>query len=405
MAKPTKIYAELLEPIALEQFNSAMAQDFAVKGALMPDAHAGYSLPIGAVVATEGVVVPAWVGYDIGCGMCALKLEGIIKQDIDHNDLYIFDRIYEDVPVGFHVNDSSTTYSLDGLTDVGKEIAKKKKYAQAIGSLGGGNHFIEVGYDEHDTLWVVIHSGSRGVGHGIASHYLTLASSNIDAIEAEFDDTHTELLKYNPTQYDMHKSKYVEKKRGRLRPKEGHYSFDVESQEGKDYIQDLAWCLSFALANRKEMMTRVVNIITEAIDRDCYEVDFSSLINRNHNHAVEYDGLWVHRKGATQAEEGMMGVIPGNMRDGSFIVKGKGNADSIYSSSHGAGRVMGRKEANRKLNVDDFKESMNGIQALVESSTLDESPDAYKDIFEVMRLQEDLVEVIAHVKPLINIKG
>jgi tRNA-splicing ligase RtcB len=192
---------------------------------------------------------------------------------------------------------------------------------------------------------------------------------------------------------------------GKLRPKEGHYGFNVISQEGKDYIQDLEWCLNFALANRKEMMERVVNIITESLDLYCYELDFSELINRNHNHATERDGVWIHRKGATHAEEGMLGVIPGNMKDGSFIVRGKGNPESLYSSSHGAGRVMGRKQAKRELSLEEFKNTMSGVTALVGENTLDESPLAYKDIHEVMRLQSELVDIIAHIKPLVNIKG
>lgn len=187
--------------------------------------------------------------------------------------------------------------------------------------------------------------------------------------------------------------------------KDGHWGFDVDSQEGKDYIQDLNWALDYALANRKEIMKRVVNCITESLDMACYELDFSELINRNHNHAVEREGVWIHRKGATHAEDGMMGVIPGSMRDGSFIVKGKGNPDSLYSSSHGAGRVLGRKQARRELDVETFKEEMVGIKAKVDDSTIDESPFAYKNIFDVMALQADLVDVVAHVKPLINIKG
>ena len=405
MNKVAKIYAEALEPTAIEQFESAMEQDFVVSGALMPDAHTGYSLPIGAVVATDGVVLPAWVGYDIGCGMCALKLDGIDHDDVKENSKVIFDLIYKNVPVGFNVNQHPVDYSLDELTEKGKEIAELKKHGRALGSLGGGNHFIEVGHDENDNVWVVIHSGSRGVGHGMAAHYMTVASSDPKKIEEEFDATHDDLLKHNPENYDRIKANYVAKKVGKLRPKEGHYGFNVDSQKGKDYIQDLNWCLDFALANRKEMMKRVVNSITEALDISCYELDFSELINRNRNHAVERDGLWIHRKGATHAEDGMLGVIPGNMRDGSFIVKGKGNPESLYSSSHGAGRVMGRKEAKQKLDVNDFKNTMIGIQALVEEKTLDESPFAYKDIFEVMRLQESLVDVIAHVRPIINVKG
>lgn len=368
MNKQIKIYAEVLEDAAMEQFTSAMEQDFSVTGALMPDAHLGYSLPIGAVVATKDMILPSWIGFDIGCGMCALMLEGISKDDVIANSKDIFDGIYARIPVGFKANGTPVEYSLDGLTEKGREIAIAKKHDLALGSLGSGNHFIEIGGDGDDNVWVVIHSGSRGVGHGLASHYVRLA--------------HPE---------------------GKC--KDGHHGFSTESQEGKDYIQDLAWCLDYALANRKEMMERVVDSITEALDLSCYELDFSELVNRNHNHAVEKDGLWIHRKGATHAEEGMMGVIPGNMRDGSFIVRGLGNADSLYSSSHGAGRVMGRKQAKRELDLDEFKQSMGGITALVDETTLDESPLAYKDIHEVMRLQSDLVEVVAHVRPLINIKG
>lgn len=403
--KNTKIYAEVLEDAAVEQFESAMEQPFVTYGALMPDAHVGYSLPIGAVVATDGVVLPAWVGYDIGCGMCALRLDGIQREELEANRKDIFDLIYKKIPVGFNINQKPNTYSLDGLTEKGKKIATMKKYDRALGSLGGGNHFIEIGYDEEDNIWVVIHSGSRGVGHGIAAHYMTVASSDTANIEEEFDAKSQKILKHNPENYDRLKAQYVAKKVGKLRPKEGHFGFDVRSQNGKDYIQDLAWCLDFALANRKEMMTRVVNAITEALGIGCYELDFSELINRNHNHATERDGIWIHRKGATHAEEGMMGVIPGNMKDGSFIVRGKGNPESLYSSSHGAGRVMGRKQAMRELNLDEFKETMKDVTALVEESTLDESPLAYKDIYEVMRLQSELVDVVAHVRPLINIKG
>lgn len=368
--KDVKIYAEVLEPQALEQFESAMANDFAVKGALMPDAHAGYALPIGAVVATKDVIVPSWVGYDIGCGMCALMLDGINVDHVKNNAEKIFELIYRDIPVGFSINGSETEYSTDGLTEIGRELAEKKKFKLALGSLGGGNHFIEVGSDEYDSVWVVIHCGSRGVGHAIATHYMKLANPEGKA-------------------------------------KDGHWGFDVNSQEGKDYIQDLNWCLDYALANRKEIMQRVVGAICEACYIPDYEyyVNYDNLINRNHNHAVEKDGLWVHRKGATHAEENMSGVIPGNMRDGSFIVCGKGNPDSLYSSSHGAGRVLGRKAAKQQLNMDDFKSEMKNVVALVEESTLDESPFAYKNIFDVMELQKDLVDVVAHVKPIINIKG
>ena len=184
--------------------------------------------------------------------------------------------------------------------------------------------------------------------------------------------------------------------------REGHYPLHVDSNEGKDYIMDLNFCLEFALENRKSMVKRAIEVIKKTCLGDIIE---DSLINRNHNHAQFKDGLWIHRKGATHAEYGMMGVIPGNMRDGSFIVKGKGNPDSLCSSSHGAGRVLSRKEAKATLTLDVFEDTMSHIKAKVTEGTLDESPHAYKNIFDVMELQKDLVEVITLVKPLINIKA
>jgi tRNA-splicing ligase RtcB len=364
--KPYKIFAEVLEQEALNQFESAMQQPFVVRGALMPDAHAGYSLPIGAVVATDGVVLPSWVGYDIGCGMCALPTS-YKATDVTEKAQQIFDGIYQAVPVGFSHNTSNTQWvGSDVLprTERMQEIFDKNGLRQ-LGSLGGGNHFAEVGADETGEVWIVIHSGSRGIGHTTATHYMRIASGD-----------------------------------GKAR--EGHFGFAVDSENGQNYIKDLNFCLAFALENRREIMRRIVGVIDSLVVGDAY---WHELINRNHNHAELTDGLWIHRKGATHAEAGMMGVIPGNMRDGSFIVRGKGNQDALWSSSHGAGRVLGRKEAKRVLNMDSFTETMAGVVALVTDETLDESPFAYKDIFSVMAQQIDMVETIAHVRPILNIKG
>jgi tRNA-splicing ligase RtcB (3'-phosphate/5'-hydroxy nucleic acid ligase) len=185
--------------------------------------------------------------------------------------------------------------------------------------------------------------------------------------------------------------------------KEGHFGLDVESKLGKDYINDMNWCLEYALGNRLQMINEVNNILS-IYSEGCGEYD--NLINKNHNHAEFVDGLWIHRKGATQAPAGMMGVIPGNMEDGSFIVKGKGNPESLYSSSHGAGRIMGRGAAKRNLNLEDFEERMakSGIQATVCQSTLDESKEAYKNIFDVMDDQKDLLDIVDYVFPIISIK-
>lgn len=370
--KPFNIYADtnLVEHGALQQFADAMEQPFATRGALMPDVHQGYSLPIGGVVETDGVVVPSWVGYDIGCGMCAAKTT-FKYEDIDRFRFDIRDLIYERIPVGFNKRGATVLQAneaqdmMKDATEATRLIYHEKQGHLQLGTLGGGNHFIEIGKDQSGFVWIVIHSGSRGVGHGVATHYIKKADPQ-----------------------------------GKC--KEGHHGFDVELQDGKDYIKDMNFCLDWALLNRKVMVYEVVNIIQEFTHGGISE----AIINRNHNHAESKDGqYWIHRKGATHAEDGMLGVIPGNMRDGSFIVVGKGNEGSLQSSSHGAGRVLGRKAAKRDLNVEDFQDTMKGIVAPVDYERLDESPFAYKDIYEVMDNQKDLVEVIAHETPIIVIKG
>lgn len=300
------------------------------------------------------------------CGMCA-TVTTFSVDDVRLNSLGIMNEIYKNLPVGFkhHYEEVSSDLDFSRMTSKGIEIAQEKKALTQLGTLGGGNHFVEIGHDESDRVWIVVHSGSRGFGHGIAEHYMKLASPNGKASE-------------------------------------GFYGFDADSENGKNYINDLNFTLDYALENRAKIINSVMYSIGEIIGvgSTCGE-----MINRNHNHAELKDGLWIHRKGATHAEEGMMGVIPGNMRDGSFVVRGKGNPDSLYSSSHGAGRVMGRSQASKTLSYSEFQESMVGVTARTGVELLDESPMAYKNIFEVMDLQKDLVEVVQHIKPIINIKG
>ena len=245
------------------------------------------------------------------------------------------------------------------------EMAEKRHATRQIGTLGGGNHFIEIGEDEQRHVWIIIHSGSRGVGHGVAGRYMAIAA-NSD------------------------------------KPKEGHFGFLSDSALGMDYIDDLNWCLEYALMNRKEIVRRVSSVLKVETGADPI---WGSLINRNHNHAELKDGVWIHRKGATQAEAGMMGVIPGNMRDGSFIVRGLGNPDALWSSSHGAGRTMGRMEAKRTLDHAQFVSDMVNVTCRTDEEILDEAPRAYKDIFEVMKAQDGLVDILHHVTPIINAKG
>ncbi len=365
MKKQTHIFADHLEANVLAQFESAMRQPFSVRGALMPDAHLGYALPIGGVIATRQVVVPAWVGYDIGCGMCALPTRYALAEVREKSRL-LFREIYERIPVGFEHNRDDTDWDYEALprSTTMDQIFRRNGLKQ-LGSLGGGNHFIEVGHDEQERVWVIIHSGSRGIGHACATHYMKLASHSDKA-------------------------------------REGHYGFDTGSREGRAYIQDQRFCAAFALENRLEMMRRVLIALSSYCSG---EGDWPALINRHHNHVEEKDGLWIHRKGATHAEAGMLGVVPGNMRDGSFIVRGLGNPDALWSSSHGAGRTLGRREAKRQLSMQQFQTSMEGITARISKATLDEAPLAYKDIFEVMRQQASMVEVLHHIRPVLNIKG
>jgi len=377
--KPFAAFIDLsaVEGKALSQFYDAMKQDFVLRGAMMPDVHAGYSLPIGSAVATDGVIVPSYVGYDIGCGMCALPLSGPSRGDIAGKEGEILNAIYAAVPVGQAAHGRSqaehTELDVADLTEEAQAIARKRGWDTQLGTLGGGNHFIELGHDETGRLWVVIHSGSRGTGHGIAEHYMKMAS-------------------------------------GSHRAEEGHHALPVDSDLGLAYLNDMEWALLYALDNRKRMMELALQSIGRVVGASSRELwTKGALINRNHNHATlrEVDGrqAWIHRKGATHAEEGMDGVIPGNMRDGSFIVRGKGNPESLYSSSHGAGRVLSRAQAKKTVNLGDFEETMQGIAARVSESTIDESPFVYKDVFEVMAMQKDLVEVVHHVRPLVNVKG
>ncbi|MDH4183424.1 MAG: RtcB family protein [Nitrospinota bacterium] len=365
--KNVKIFAEHMEPGALSQFQSAISQDFVLKAALMPDAHTGYSLPIGAVVATDNMILPAWVGYDIGCGMCAVQTPLAAEEIAPHREK-IFSGIYRAIPTGFDHNKKPVDwdYQRYPMTPTLRRFFDKNGLKQ-LGSLGSGNHFIEISRDEAGLVWVVIHSGSRNLGHSTATHYMKLASRSNKA-------------------------------------REGHFGFRADSDEGQDYITDMKFCLEFALKNRQEMIERVLREIYYLV-RGGAQPETLKFINRTHNHAELKDGAWIHRKGATHAEKGMDGVIPGNMRDGSFIVVGKGNEESLFSSSHGAGRAMSRTKAKEAIKMETFASQMEGITSKVRPSTLDEAPDAYKNIFEIMTLQKDLVEVTHHLKPLINIKA
>ncbi len=417
---PYKVYAELLEGEAQKQFYNVLNQPYVTYGALMPDAHTGYTMPIGGVCATKDMVVPQFVGFDIGCGMCAYKTEYTRAQVETHVD-QIYDLIVERVPLGFNRHKNHQSLKIDlPMSDFAEHILNTIGLKQ-VGTLGGGNHFIEIGYGADERVWIVIHSGSRGFGHKIASHYMLQSyiakypqEGRLKAVIDDFEERNRLFKERNPEGYKKALKKFSSKQKLDISKK---YDLDkikeilplgVESDMGRDYIKDQNFALEYALENRKRMIETIHNILNEVLDGEFVfdYTDENHFINRNHNHA-EYNTKrkeWIHRKGATQAENGMRGVIPGNMRDGSFVVIGRGADESLSSSSHGAGRVMSRKKATKEVNLEEFKASMDGIKGTVDANTIDESPFAYKDIFEVMRLQEDLVDVVEHIKVLINIK-
>ena len=360
-------FAEILEQGAADQMSKVLSQDWVLCGALMPDAHQGYTLPIGGVIKTFEVVSPSFVGVDIGCGMCS-QLTSFTKEDVYNHRYEIMRLISESIPLGKNHHKKPQTwrnYANFPKTNWFDKMFWEKGGLNQIGTLGGGNHFIEIGYDEQERVWITIHSGSRNVGHTTAQHYIAMA--------------HPE---------------------GKV--KDGAYGFNVNSPEGKDYIQDMQVCLAFALHSRESMIMAVLASMKMFAKGGA--VDF--FINRTHNHAESKDGVqWIHRKGATHAEEGMYGVIPGNMRDGSFIVRGKGNPDSLCSSSHGAGRILSRSKASEAFTADQVKAEMGDIAINFSKSMVDEAPGAYKNIFEVMHLQAGLVDVVHHIKPIICVKG
>jgi len=369
-----------LEESALIQANHLSQLPFAFKHiALMPDAHMGYGMPIGGVLATKQVVVPNAVGVDIGCGMTAVKLP--IK-DVDTEALkYIMNMIRKDIPVGYnkhnHTNDDDMPMSVDSMPIVQREFANASR---SLGTLGGGNHFIEIQEDVlNGDVYVMLHSGSRNLGKQVADHYNKEA---VIANESYFVDV----------------------------PKEWGLAFlPLDSAVGKQYLREMQYCVLFAEKSRKIMLRKIIGIFYSMLDiREDHDapIDCCHNVARMEHHFGE--NVMVHRKGATLARKDMTAIIPGSQGTHSYIVRGKGNPDSFNSCSHGAGRRMGRKQAKKELNLQmeiDHLDNMGVIHSIRSVKDLDEATGAYKSIEVVMNNQQDLVEVAVTLKPLAVIKG
>ncbi len=381
--KPIKLWLDDIEGNTLAQAQNIANLPFTFKHvAVMPDAHLGYGMPIGGGMASEEMVIPNAVGVDIGCGMCAVKtsLTSISTEKLK----IVLGGIRNTIPLGFKHHKKKQHRSLmpkvpggriEDLPLVSREYSNARTQ---LGTLGGGNHFIEIQKGNDNRIWLMIHSGSRNIGFKVANHYNRLA---ID----------------------------LNRKWGSKIPHKWQLAFlPIDDESGRTYLREMQYCLDFAYANRKLMMERVKDVLLAVM----HPVTFEPMINIAHNYATLethfHKNVMVHRKGATSAQEGEIGIIPGSQGTPSYIVRGKGERESFQSCSHGAGRKMGRKQAQRQLDLDHEQkllEDQGILHSIRGKRDLDEASGAYKNIDEVIENQLDLVEVLVELRPLAVIKG
>ena len=366
--------------------------------AVMPDAHWGMGSTVGSVIATKGAIIPAAVGVDIGCGMVAQQLPDVSLDMIYENRDKIFDAITEAVPHGRSDNGGlkdkgrwgdfgvpNTTGNawikmqpeFDSIVDKHPKIGKWGAPLYHLGTLGGGNHFIEVCSDENDGVWVMLHSGSRGVGNRIGSYFIKLAQGECATWHVKLPNKD---LAYLPEGTEYH----------------------------DDYVQAVGWAQEYAATNRAIMLGLTLAAISNSIGMGIM-VDGDLAVNCHHNYVQKENhygsNVFVTRKGAVRARVGDLGIIPGSMGTKSYIVEGLGNPLSFNSCSHGAGRVMSRSEAKRVFTVEDHILATEVVTCKKDKSVLDETPGAYKDIDAVMEAQKDLVRIKHTLKALICVKG
>lgn len=377
---------EEIEDGAMEQLrNAASHPEVALQVATMPDTHVGFGVSIGCVFPTVNAVLPNAVGVDIGCGMCAVRTG--IELDPEQMEKRFWrtwsGAVNRNVPSGFNAHRSPQDLGeLDRSLRAGElSHLVRDKAAFQLGTLGGGNHFMEAQVDDAGVIWLVVHSGSRHTGLQIARHYNTLAVENTTARN--------------------------------LAVGKDLASLPLDDQTGQDYLADMQWATDFALANRRQMMDRMLKSLHDTIEQlRVSNVDVPApgeLINIHHNFAsLETHGgieVMVHRKGATSAQSGQLGIIPGSMGSSSYIVSGLGNEASLASCSHGAGRRMGRKQAKATIGEAEFSASLAGTHSKASRNYIDEAPGAYKDIETVIGRQADLVEIVERLRPVITVKG
>jgi len=394
-------WASILDPQTKEQAITTSSMPFIYPHlALMPDAHLGLGATVGSVIPTLGAIIPAAVGVDIGCGMIAVKTQ-FTKDDVAGGaaagrDLSVLrEQIERSIPLSAGGKNQKIRHTAQARIEALEALATPEQLARIdglsrlwrnqLGTLGSGNHFIEVSLDEADAVWFFLHSGSRGVGNRLAQHHIAVA--------------HTVMSRYWITLPDKDLAYLVE-----------------GSEEFDEYIADLTWAQAFALANREEMMDRVVDqferwmsVGTGTDDATEVTVEQLTRINCHHNFSAKErhwgKDVWISRKGAISAKDGEWGLIPGSMGTASYVVQGLGNAVALNSSPHGAGRMFSRTAARKQFTREDLRASMVGIEYKDSDAFIDEIPAAYKDIDQVMADAADLVEIRHTLRQIVNVKG
>lgn len=388
---PVKIFTADVDSASLTQLGNLSQLPFIHSHiAAMPDVHAGIGATVGSVIPTRGAIIPAAVGVDIGCGMNAVRLS-LKASDLPDNLYAIRSAIEQRVPVGFDEHQKPSTQGatlknmekhLDVITDKHPGLVKMVKnfhrtWGKQLGTLGSGNHFIELCIDESDDLWVMLHSGSRGIGNAIGRYFIAKAKKDVG------------------------------RELGQLPDKDLAY-FTEGTQHFDDYVEAVSWAQDYALVNRREMMRLVLDALQTSKHLPAFTTTREA-INCHHNYVQQEKHfgaeVYVTRKGAISAQAGQLGIIPGSMGAKSYIVRGLGNAQSFCSCSHGAGRRMSRSEAKRRFNTRDLEAQTTGIECRKDKGVVDEIPGAYKDIDVVMQNQTDLVEVVHTLKQVICVKG
>jgi tRNA-splicing ligase RtcB len=392
-SRPIKVWTDHVEESALRQLkNLARLPFIAGNGvACMPDVHAGIGSTVGTVIATEKAIIPAAIGVDIGCGMNAVRLS-LKSSDLPDSLLKIRHQIERDVPLGAGGKHNSKYvppgHGTGPQHPLWAEFNRIKPFGEdghlkaferawfQLGTLGSGNHFIEICLDENDDVWVMLHSGSRGTGNEIGRRHIWKARENMERYFISLPD------------YDL---AYIPE----------------ETEDFNKYVEAVKWAQDWALENRRVMMVATIEAIRRHIEKP-FEITHEA-VNCHHNYVEKENhfgrNLWVTRKGAIRARKGDLGIIPGSMGARSFIVRGKGNPQSYCSCSHGAGRKMSRTQAEKTFTVDDLKAQTAGIECRKDAGVIDEAPGAYKDIDAVMAHQQDLVEVVHTLRQVLNVKG